>query len=106
MQQRVGIAIAMCMTRRCCWPMSRQRPGCLRAKTGGGGAALHLRRLFGTAVILVTHDVGVVSAMADTILVLKEGNVMEYGPARQILQEPQNSYTRALLTAVPRLRRA
>ena len=67
---------------------------------------LRLRRLFGTAVVLVSHDIGVVSAMADSVLVLKEGNVMEYGPARQILQEPQNSYTRALLAAVPRLRRA
>lgn len=67
---------------------------------------LRLRRLFGTAIILVTHDIGVVSAMADTVLVLKEGKIMEYGPAEQILQKPQNDYTCKLLSAVPRLRRA
>ncbi len=66
---------------------------------------LRLRELLGTAIVLVTHDLGVASAMADTILVLKDGRVMEYGPARQILQTPQNEYTRKLLAAVPRLRR-
>ena len=40
---------------------------------------LRLRELFGTAMILVSHDIGVVSAMADTVLVLKDGQVMEYG---------------------------
>ena len=66
---------------------------------------LALRELFGTAIILVTHDIGVVSAMADSILVLKEGKVMEYGAATQVLETPQNDYTRKLLSAVPRLRR-
>ena len=40
---------------------------------------LHVRELFGTAIIIVTHDIGVVSAMADTVLVLQNGNRMEYG---------------------------
>ena len=67
---------------------------------------LRLRELFGTAVILVTHDIGVVSAMADTVLVLKDGRMMEYGRAEQVLHRPENEYTRKLLAAVPRLRRA
>lgn len=67
---------------------------------------LRLRDLFGTAMILVTHDIGVVSAMADTVLVLKDGKVMEYGRARQVLNEPEREYTRKLLSAVPKLRRA
>ena len=67
---------------------------------------LHLRELFGTAIILVTHDIGVVSAMADTVLVLKDGRVMEFGTAQQVLREPRDAYTRKLLAAVPKLRRA
>ena len=67
---------------------------------------LHLRGIFGTAIMLVTHDIGVVSAMADTVLVLKDGHVMEYGPIQQVLQAPQDPYTQELLDAVPKLRRA
>lgn len=66
---------------------------------------MELREMFGTAIIIVTHDIGVVSAMADNVLVLQNGNMMEYGDARQILQHPQNPYTKELLSAVPRLRR-
>ena len=66
---------------------------------------LRLRDLFGTAILLVTHDIAVASAMADTVLVLKEGRAVEYGPARQVLTTPQAPYTRQLLEAAPRLRR-
>lgn len=66
---------------------------------------LGLRDLFGTAIILVTHDLGVISAMADNILVLQNGNIMEYGRASDVLNSPKNDYTKMLLSAVPRLRR-
>ena len=66
---------------------------------------LHLRDLFGTAIVIVTHDIGVVSAMADTVLVLKNGEVQEYGAAREILENPQEPYTKKLLAAVPKLQR-
>jgi ABC-type dipeptide/oligopeptide/nickel transport system ATPase component len=66
---------------------------------------LNVRDVFGTAIIIVTHDIGVVSAMADSILVLQNGNVMEYGKAKDVLENPQNDYTKKLLSAVPRLRR-
>lgn len=106
MNQRVGIAIAML-----------QGPDVLLADepTSALDVAIQkqvvlemkqLRELFGTAIILVTHDIGVVSAMADTVLVLKDGRQMEYGEVRQVLQAPQNDYTKKLLAAVPRLRRA
>lgn len=66
---------------------------------------LRMRQLFGTAIVLVTHDIGVVSAMADRVLVLRGGEVMEYGSARQVLGQPRHAYTRSLLAAVPRIRR-
>ncbi|MDD7388973.1 MAG: ABC transporter ATP-binding protein [Lachnospiraceae bacterium] len=105
MNQRVGIAIAMLM-----------EPSVLLADepTSALDVAvqrqvvqemLHLRELFGTAIILVTHDIGVVSAMADTVLVLKDGCVMEYGKAKKVLEHPENAYTAKLMAAVPRLRR-
>ena len=66
---------------------------------------LHVREAFGTAIIIVTHDIGVVSAMADSIVVLSNGRVMEYAAAKDVLENPQNDYTVKLLSAVPRLRR-
>ncbi|SDI70765.1 ABC-type dipeptide/oligopeptide/nickel transport system, ATPase component [Pseudobutyrivibrio sp. 49] len=66
---------------------------------------LALRELFGTAIIIVTHDISVAAAMADTVLVLKDGYMMEYGPAKEILHNPSNDYTKMLLSAVPRLKR-
>lgn len=66
---------------------------------------LELREMFQMSIILVTHDIGVVSAMADRILVLKDGCTMEYGDADQVLSSPQNDYTKKLLAAVPKLRR-
>ena len=64
-----------------------------------------LRELFGTAIIIVTHDIGVVRAMADTVLVLKNGKMVEYGEAEKVLNHPQDPYTKKLLAAVPRLKR-
>ena len=67
---------------------------------------LHLRELFGTSIIIVTHDLGVVKAMADTVLVLKDGKKVEYGNAEEVLNDPQDAYTQKLLSAVPVLRRS
>ena len=66
---------------------------------------LRARELFGTATILVTHDISLAAAMADQVLVLQEGLVREYGPAERILTVPESDYTRELLAAAPRLRR-
>ena len=66
---------------------------------------LKLRELFGTAIVIVTHDIGVVRAMADTVLVLKNGKTVEYGTADRVLDHPQDPYTRKLLEAVPKLQR-
>ena len=65
---------------------------------------LRVRELFGTAILLVTHNSGAAAAAADRILVLRDGRVCEYGNTRQVLQDPQSDYTRQLLSAVPQLR--
>lgn len=66
---------------------------------------LKLREIFGAAIIIVTHDISVAAAMADTVLVLKEGRMMEYGPAKKIFESPESEYTKLLLSAVPKLKR-
>ncbi|MFF4366189.1 dipeptide ABC transporter ATP-binding protein [Streptomyces sp. NPDC001594] len=62
-----------------------------------------LREEHGLALLLVTHDVGVAAESVDALLVMREGRVVERGPVGEVLTAPSAPYTRALLSAVPRL---
>jgi oligopeptide transport system ATP-binding protein len=62
-----------------------------------------LQRDFGTAIVLITHDLGVVAGICDQVMVMYGGRVMEYGPARDIFYHPSHPYTTGLLGALPRL---
>jgi glutathione transport system ATP-binding protein len=62
-----------------------------------------LQRDLDTAVIFITHDMGVVAQMADDVAVMWRGRQVEHGPVERIFRAPQHPYTRALLSAVPRL---
>ena len=62
-----------------------------------------LRRAHGTAVLLITHNLALVSAYAETMSVLYAGQVVEDGPVAEVLARPAHPYTAALLRAVPRL---
>ena len=62
-----------------------------------------LQRDFGTAVVFITHDMGVVAEMADDVVVMWRGRKVEQGPVEQIFNAPQHPYTQTLLAAVPRL---
>ena len=64
-----------------------------------------LQRDLGTAIILITHDMGVVAEMADRVIVMRDGQMVEEGTADDIFARPQKPYTQALLAAVPRLGR-
>ncbi len=105
MQQRVGIASAMLLN-----------PGVLLADEPTSALdvsvqkqvveeMLLVRKTFGTSIVLVTHNIGVIGAMADKVLVMKNGEMVEYGEAQQVLRAPKEDYTRLLMSAVPRLRR-
>ncbi len=62
-----------------------------------------LQREFGMALILITHDMGVVAEMADRVVVVNEGRAVETGPVGRIFAAPEADYTRMLLGAIPRL---
>ncbi|MBS0662917.1 MAG: ABC transporter ATP-binding protein [Verrucomicrobia bacterium] len=60
-----------------------------------------LQREIGCAVLLITHDFGVVAQVADDVAVMHRGRIVERGPVRTVLKAPQHPYTRALLDALP-----
>ena len=60
-----------------------------------------LQREFNSAVIIITHDLGVIAEMADDVLVMYAGRCVEYGPGKQILTYPEMPYTWGLLSSVP-----
>ena len=62
-----------------------------------------LKREFNTAIIMITHDLGVVAGICDKVLVMYAGRTMEYGKARDVFYQPAHPYSIGLLNAVPRL---
>nr|MBV6629760.1 ATP-binding cassette domain-containing protein [Oceanococcus sp. HetDA_MAG_MS8] len=62
-----------------------------------------LQQDFGVAIILITHDLGVVAGLCDRVMVMYGGQVMEYATLDQVFNEAQHPYTRGLLKSVPRL---
>ncbi len=65
-----------------------------------------LQRESGTSLILITHDMGVVAEMADRVIIMRNGRMVEEGKAIDIFASPQAEYTRELLAAVPRMTRS
>ena len=64
-----------------------------------------LRQELGMALLLVTHDLGVVSEMAEEVLVMNAGRIVERGPAERVLAAPEHPYTQRLLSSMPTLAR-
>jgi len=58
---------------------------------------------FGTAIVLITHNMGVVADLADRVAVMYQGEIVETAPVRELFAAPQNDYTKQLLAAVPRV---
>ncbi|MNN89847.1 Glutathione import ATP-binding protein GsiA [compost metagenome] len=60
-----------------------------------------LQRELGMAYVLVSHDLAVVASMADQVLVLRKGQVVEHGAVEQVFERPASEYTRELIAAIP-----
>ncbi|ARO14775.1 ABC transporter nucleotide binding/ATPase protein [Ketogulonicigenium robustum] len=59
----------------------------------------------GTAIMLITHDMGVIAQIADRVMVMNQGEVVETGPVGQIIRNPQADYTQKLIASIPTIRR-
>lgn len=105
MNQRVGICIAM-----------MQRPSLLLADEPTSALDVTvqkqvvdelklMRAQYNTAMIVVTHNIGIVKAMAEKVLVLQNGKVMDYGGVDRVLTHSENEYTKKLMDSVLHLRR-
>lgn len=62
-----------------------------------------IQQRFGTSIILITHDLGVVAEMCDRVVVMKKGEVVETGTTLEVFESPKHPYTNKLLNALPRL---
>ena len=103
MRQRVMIAIALC-----CGPrlLIADEPTTALDVTIQAqilGLIKQLQVETGTAVILITHDMGVIAEVADRVVVMNQSRAVEQGPVDQIFHSPREPYTQGLLSAVPRL---
>ena len=64
-----------------------------------------VRDMTGAAIMVVTHNMGVVRALADNVIVMKDGLLVEYGPVHDVLEHPTQDYTRLLVESTPKLER-
>ena len=62
-----------------------------------------MQKVYNTGVLFITHDFGVVADIADRVMVMQHGIVVESGPVKQVLNNPKHPYTKALISAVPSL---
>ncbi|MDR1386211.1 MAG: ABC transporter ATP-binding protein [Propionibacteriaceae bacterium] len=100
-RQRVAIAIALA-----CAPevLIADEPTTALDVTVQAGVLRLIRSLvddLGLAVLFITHDLGVMSAVADRVAVMRQGQIVDHGPRSEVLTRPQHPYTQALLAALP-----
>lgn len=63
-----------------------------------------LRKQLGMAIILITHDLGVIAELVETVAVMYTGKIVEYGSTKNIFTNPQHPYTEGLLRSIPKLK--
>lgn len=104
MKQRVAIAMSMAQSPRL---LLADEPTSALDVTVQAQVIQELKKIrenFKTAIILVTHNMGVASYISDKIAVMKDGELIEFGDKKQIINNPQKEYTKSLLNAVINLK--
>ena len=104
MRQRVGIAMGMTYQPKLL--LADEPTSALDVTTQAQivRQMMELRDDFGTGIIVVTHNIGVAAYMADKLLVMRQGKVVDSGQREDILHNPQSEYTKNLLASVPALK--
>ncbi len=103
MRQRVGIAMAMTFNPELL--LADEPTSALDVTTQAQivRQMMELRDDFGTGIIIVTHNIGVAAYMADQLIVMHHGRVVDHGTREEVLNNPTSDYTRKLLEAVPEM---
>ena len=104
MQQRVGIVAAMLLNPKVLLADEPTSAMDVTIQKQAVEEMLKVRDVFGTSIILVTHNIGVVNAMADNLLVLRHGHIVEMGKTDDVINNPSEDYTKKLMEAVPRIK--
>lgn len=104
MNQRIAIAAAMMFEPKLL--MCDEATSALDVTTAGAvvDELLKIRGSLGTSILMVTHHLGIAKRMADSIGIMKDGRMIEYGPADKIFEAPEDEYTKKLMRDVPRLK--
>lgn len=101
MRQRVGIAMAMAFHPKLLLADEPTSALDVTIQAAIVKEMMEVRKRMNTAIIIVTHNMGVAAYMADRIMVMKQGRVVEYGKAEDVIYHPKEDYTKMLLAAVP-----
>ena len=103
MRQRVGLAMAMTFNPELL--LADEPTSALDVTTQAQivRQMMELRDDFGTGIIIVTHNIGVAAYMADQLIVMHHGNVVDHGTREEVLNNPTSDYTKKLLEAVPEM---
>jgi ABC-type dipeptide/oligopeptide/nickel transport system ATPase component len=105
MNQRVGIVMAMMLKPDLLFADEPTSALDIISQAQVVGELKKLRDEFGTAIVIVTHNIGIVSYMADKVAVMNQGNLIEYGETKDVINNPKQAYTKKLISAVPRIRK-
>lgn len=103
MNQRVGICMAMLMQPKLLLADEPTSALDVTVQKQVAQELQEMRKEYHTAMLLVTHNIGLVRFLADRVLVLKDGEVQDYGPCQEVLSHPMSDYTRQLMDSVLRL---
>lgn len=103
MCQRVGIAMAMVFSPKLL--LADEPTSALDVTTQAQiiEELIGLRKNYGTAIVIVTHNLAVAAHMSDRIIVMKDGEIIEEGKTLEVLKNPKNDYTKLLISSVPEL---
>lgn len=106
MNQRVGIVLAMVLSPRLLLADEPTSALDVTVQLQVLREMKKLRDMYGTSIVLVTHNIGVVNYLADHVAVMHQGKLVEYGTKEDVLNHPQDAYTKKLIGSVLHLKRS